>query len=283
MPPRPRRDPETTPDSSRPGPLPGADADPAPSATPAPADAPTAVLRTDRDADRWAALTAPFPADEIELLPKPTARENRKGNCSECGGYHGLPAVHLSYVGHAGITMRLNDVDPMWSWEPVAYGPDGLPLIDSNGGLWLRLTVLGVTRLGYGDADGKRGAQATKEMIGDGIRNAAMRFGVATYLWSKSEKAAAMIAREGGEPVRADGPPPPPDTPPMTTADVVGAIEAAAVVMGKPMDELTEKLRAHQGGIPVEALDTLPLMVLVDFRRSLEPYVQQAMRDHPVT
>jgi hypothetical protein len=105
-----------------------------------------------------------------------------------------------------------------------------------------------------------------------------MRFGVGTYLWSKSEKAAALIARDG-ETVSAQTPPPP-DTEqaPLTPRDVVAAIEDAARVIGKPIDELTAKFRKHQGDIEVEALDTLPLMTLVDFRRSLEPYVMQAMR-----
>lgn len=141
-------------------------------------------------------LRKPFAAEEIEKLPKYTGRKvNGKippeayGYCNECGKRHPLPAIHLDYVGHAGITDRLNDVDPEWNWEPLALDQCGLPLYDSNGGLWIKLTVLGVTRYGYGDAQGKVGPNAVKEIIGDAIRNAAMRFGVATYLWSKSDKA----------------------------------------------------------------------------------------------
>ena len=36
-------------------------------------------------------------------------------------------------------------------------------------------------------------------MIGDAIRNGAMRFGVGTYLWSKSDKAKAELTRQGVE------------------------------------------------------------------------------------
>lgn len=155
--------------------------------------------------ERRAMLRAPFPAEEIELLPKYTGKKGPDGKipksayhrCEECGGWHPFPCVHLDYVGHAGITDRLNDVDPEWNWEPLALDQHGLPLYDSNGGLWIRMTVLGVTRYGYGDAQGKRGPNAVKEIIGDAIRNAAMRFGVATYLWSKSEKAERL--RESGE------------------------------------------------------------------------------------
>lgn len=132
-------------------------------------------------------LRAPFAPHQISLLPKPYKRDSPKGKCAECGGYHGLPAAHLSYVGHAALTDRLLDCDPNWSWEPVAFGADGLPLLDRDGGMWIRLTVCGVTRLGYGDAQGKTGPDAMKERIGDALRNAAMRFGAALDLWHKGE------------------------------------------------------------------------------------------------
>lgn len=131
-----------------------------------------------------AALRAPFAPELIGKLPKPTRKENPKGACQECGGYHGLPAVHLDYVGHAAATDRLLQVDPDWTWRPFAVDQQGAPLI-TGGGLWINLTVCGVTRPGFGD-----GAN-TKEMIGDAIRNAAMRFGVALDLWAKSDLHAA--------------------------------------------------------------------------------------------
>lgn len=112
-------------------------------------------------------LRAPFPANQISYLPK--------------GG------VKLAYVGHAALTDRLLDVDPAWSWEPLALDERGLPALDEVGGLWIRLTVCGVTRLGYGDAGQKKGGDAMKERIGDALRNAAMRFGAALDLWHKGE------------------------------------------------------------------------------------------------
>jgi len=132
-------------------------------------------------------LREPFPEHQISLLPKPYKRDSPKGNCDVCGGWHGLPALHLSYVGHAALTDRLLECDENWSWEPLALGPDGLPLLDRDGGMWIRLTVCGVTRLGYGDAQGKTGPDATKERIGDALRNAAMRFGAALDLWHKGD------------------------------------------------------------------------------------------------
>lgn len=134
-----------------------------------------------------AQLLEPFQPHEILKLPKPYKKDSPKGKCSECGGFHGLPAVHLDYVGHAALTKRLLMVDPRWNWEPLALTPEGLPLLDRNGGLWIKLTVCGVTRLGYGHADGKAGGDAIKEAVGDALRNSAMRFGAALDLWHKGD------------------------------------------------------------------------------------------------
>lgn len=134
-----------------------------------------------------ALLRQPFPANQISKLPKPKNKDAPKGHCNECGGWHGLPAIHLDYVGHAALTDRLLDADPGWTWEPLSMSPDGLPVLDGYGGMWIRLTVCGVTRLGYGDAGEKTGGNAIKEVIGDALRNAAMRFGAALDLWHKGD------------------------------------------------------------------------------------------------
>jgi hypothetical protein len=127
------------------------------------------------------ALREPFDAKVVGILPKPYRKDSEKKNCPECGGFHGMPAAHLNYVGHAAVTDRLLTVDALWNWEPLAYNDDGLPLLDGAGGMWIKLTVAGVTRLGYGDGGDP------KVRIGDAIRNAAMRFGVALELWTKDE------------------------------------------------------------------------------------------------
>ncbi len=145
--------------------------------------------------DPLAKLRAPFPANQVSKLPKPTKAQTdevkqdfKKGvRCQICGSWHHPAVVHLDYVGHAALTDRLLDVDPLWSWEPVGYAPDGLPAFDRNGGLWIKLTVCGVTRLGYGNAEGKSGGDAVKEIIGDALRNAGMRFGAALDLWHKGD------------------------------------------------------------------------------------------------
>jgi len=119
------------------------------------------------DMEQLKKLREPFPPEQIGKLPK--------------GG------VTLDFIGHGYITARLLDVDPHWNWEPMALDDNGLPLLDENGGLWIRLTVCGVTRLGYCDAAGRKGPNAIKELIGDALRNAAMRFGAGLELWCKGD------------------------------------------------------------------------------------------------
>ncbi len=143
-----------------------------------------------------AKLREPFEPHQINQLPKPYKADSQKGKCSECGGYHGLPAAHLDYVGHAALTDRLLDADPAWTYEFAVTDPvTGAPIFDANGGLWIRLTVCGVTRLGYGDAQGKKGGNAVKEAIGDALRNAGMRFGAALDLWHKGDLHDASVER----------------------------------------------------------------------------------------
>lgn len=148
-------------------------------------------------ADPLAKLREPFPAHQISKLPKPTKAQTdavkadfKKGiRCGICGSWHHPDVVHLDYVGHAALTDRLLDTDPAWSWEPIAFR-DGLPAFDTTGGLWIKLTVCGVSRLGYGHAAPKNGQDPgarEKEVIGDALRNAAMRFGAALDLWHKGD------------------------------------------------------------------------------------------------
>lgn len=157
----------------------------------------SAFIDSAADLDALTTLRKPFDPSQIDKLPKILSRDDKdRGRCEPgskysadgtyCGGYHAR-AVHLDYVGHAQTTARLLDADPAWFWEPVAWDDNGLPRLDGQGGLWIRLTVGGMTRLGYGDAQGKQGPNAVKEAIGDALRNAAMRFGVALDLWSKSD------------------------------------------------------------------------------------------------
>ena len=186
------------------------------------AEGPTS--HTQNQAAALAKLRVPFPEEQINPLPKITCGEcsrsrtkvcenprHSKSKCKECGNYITQAHMHLDYVGHAELTNRLLDVDPLWDWEPLALDQRGLPQFDENGGLWIRLTVCGKTRLGYGDSQGKSGPNAIKEAIGDALRNAAMRFGAALDLWARSDlreaqsehpKTAEDDGRSGGAPSR---------------------------------------------------------------------------------
>lgn len=144
------------------------------------------------------------PAEFVGKLPKPLRKDAEKGRCQECGGWHGLPAVHLDYVGHADVTRILLEIDPTWTWEPLAFDAQGLPAYDRDGGLWIRLTLLGISRLGYGDGPDP------KVRIGDALRNAAMRFGIALSLWSKQEWSDTADGKADPPPAD-DSPEPPPE------------------------------------------------------------------------
>lgn len=178
-----------------------------------------------------ALLRAPFPDNQISKLPKESraqidARKSDKSlmewKCKVCGGMHHKNAVHLDYVGHAAATDRLLDTDIEWDWEPFAVDDRGLPAFDDSGGLWIRLTVCGKTRIGYGSADGKTGGDAKKEVIGDAIRNAGMRFGMALDLWHKG------VLHADDEPERA----PDAEMPDAEWAKLVGLINATSADTG---------------------------------------------------
>lgn len=173
----------------------------------------------------YRALRAPFPPEMVGKLPKGTSKNGWKGVCRPkdqggsapdgqdyyCGKWHALPAAHLDYVGHGAVTARLGEVDAEWQWSPRAgWDPaTGGPVFIRSGnnpvGLWIDLEVLGVTRPGFGSCPSNQN-DAEKVLIGDAIRNAAMRFGVAVEMWIKGhgdddeQIAATQVENAQGEP-----------------------------------------------------------------------------------
>ena len=190
------------------------------------------------------ALRAPFPPSAIGSMPK--------------GG------TTLDYVGHAAVTDRLLAVDPDWTWEPMALDDRGLPLIDVRGQqahLWIKLTVCGVTTLGVGTCQVNEG-EVVKVLIGDAIRNAAMRRGVALDLWSKEELHAEAAPPDAGRVAKAPrqerAPKPakedvgrPPETGDAPEADTSGAEPGPPIAMRKG------RLKATISSLPDDAQDWL--------------------------
>lgn len=144
-----------------------------------------------------AALREPFPTEQIGHRPVIFCKACRNDPCKVCQNHSKIRCdsangcgqnmtsahFHLDYVGHADVTDRLLSVDPQWNWEPLALNEQGLPLFDQHNGLWMRITICSKTMICYGSAPEKTGTDAIKEIIGDGIRNGAMRFGVGLALW----------------------------------------------------------------------------------------------------
>lgn len=95
----------------------------------------------------------------------------------------------LDFVGHADVTKMLIEIDPNWTWEPVAFDDHGLPAYRVENGYahmagWL--TIHGIRRLGIGSVQHNK-QDLLKELCSDFIRNAAMRFGICLALWTKQE------------------------------------------------------------------------------------------------
>jgi hypothetical protein len=151
-----------------------------------------------------AKLREPFAPANVAHLPKVWCKDcreapskvcskHRKRTCQHCNNNITEAHADLDYVGHAEVTSRLLSVDPQWTWEPLALDEKGLPLFDEYKGLWMKLTICGVSRIGYGTAEWPRykdPGNIIKEIIGDAIRNAAQRFGVALDLWAKTDLSA---------------------------------------------------------------------------------------------
>jgi hypothetical protein len=192
--------------------------------------------------DKATALRRPFPQESIGKLPK--------------GG------TMLDYVGHAAVTDRLLTIDPEWSWDFLAYTPDGIPVTkDSEGNLWIKLTICGVTRIGVGDG------KSAKERIGDAIRNAAMRFGVALDLWAKEDLVEFAQAAHAAPAPPRPAPAPAPRHEAEKPGEVDGGDPMSAKTRGRlfalfaerGIDDKDEQIRGitHVIGRPIESRSEL--------------------------
>lgn len=223
-------------------------------------------------------LRRPFDPEQIGKLPKVNCTncsakdrkcdKHQKRTCRTCKAYVSTQHIHIDYVGHAHVTERLLEIDPLWYWEPLAFDTDGLPAVDGNGGLWMRLHIAGHERIGYGHANGKRGGDAVKEAIGDGIRNAAMRFGVALDLWKK-EPAGVVVDDEPSRQVER-----PQQTPEQRRAELRGQIAMLGKNKGRKVDDIAGDFMEWSRGTEVNRADA---SLLEDYLG----YLQAQQQDQP--
>lgn len=183
-------------------------------------------------------------------------------NCRVCRGWHAPNSIHLDYVGHADLTRTLIEIDPEWQWEPVAYDDEGLPRVTQRGGmyvLWGRVTLLGKTMLAVGTCETTK-LDVDKELVGDMLRNAGMRFGIYGDLWSKVDGWDLESPAETQV-----------SLPPVERSDI------ALVAPEKPVDDMTVAELIGYGrriGVPVSGSKT-------DMQRILKPYAMAATGTEP--
>lgn len=96
--------------------------------------------------------------------------------------------ISLDFVGHADITRILITVDPLWSWEPIEWdgGKPAMYIENDMLTMWGRLTVHGKSVIGVGTVKASA-IEASKQVVGDFLRNSSMRLGISLSLWTKSE------------------------------------------------------------------------------------------------
>jgi len=215
-------------------------------------------------------LREPFTRKQIGKLPKVWCKNcsNPKVECTKhqikkCGVCkNSLTEAHnhVDFVGHAHVTERLLDVDPTWNWEPMGIDANGLPMLDEHGGLWIKLTIGTETRIGYGHADGRRGGDPTKVAIGDAIRIAAMRFGVALEQWMKDTP----------DPVAEK--PAPKEEPTLTPQQRAGELRKLIAGIGFQDDKTIEDIAAefHEWSGKRSEINTASVAVLAEYLEHLK-------------
>lgn len=160
-------------------------------------------------------LRLPFLQEQVRYRPVVFCLACEAGSCVEhdpvrcekCA--QSVSAAHdcVPYVSHHEITQRLLDVDHAHFVRPIAFGPDGLPVRDVHGGLWVELVVHDsdgseVARLGYGGPSGNEGTSAVATAKSYALRDAAEAFGVGLEL--KSFRLSARVPGSPGLPATAD-------------------------------------------------------------------------------
>lgn len=162
--------------------------------------------------------------------------------------------ANKEYVGHAAVTSILLEVDPEWNWKFLG---SEFPVFDEVGGIWIELTVCGVSRIGYGFPQRLKGGDAIKEAIGDAIRNAAMRFGVGLEFWFKGDLFAEVEnnrPQDNGPELLSEA-----QLNELSTAmSLVANPSAALKYLRSKLGADIEKLTASQFGSAMELIGSMP-------------------------
>ena len=150
----------------------------------------------------------------------------------------------LDFVGHADVTKMLIEIDPEWTWEPVAFDADGLPAYRVENGMahmagWM--TIHGVRRLGIGSVQASK-PDLLKELASDYLRNASMRFGICLSLWTKQEwdDVAHTPSTPVARPVQTKPAPSYDEVPPPTDADYKEDLDEAMFTKSEGLMKIRE-------------------------------------------
>lgn len=111
--------------------------------------------------DIYDQLVAPFEARRVGLKPQ-SVKEGK--------------ALAVAYVDARAVQDRLDEAAGPAGWS------DSYQVINAKAVL-CRLTVLGITKEGIGEAGGTPGEEALKSAESDAFKRAAVKFGVARYLY----------------------------------------------------------------------------------------------------
>jgi hypothetical protein len=135
--------------------------------------------------------------------------------------------------------------------------------------MWGWLVVHGTRRLCVGTCEASKG-DPEKELIGDLLRNGAMRFGIGTRLWSKSDSAdPAGSGKAGGYDRKPSRGKPAQDDAPHPLGERVGAAQVAM----RALDEAGKaSLKAWADG---RSLAAPALLADEDFLVFLEEWLEQ--------
>lgn len=167
------------------------------------------------------ALRKAFAEGQIGQLPRVTCKDcsnkrcsaHKYTKCKDCGAYTSPQHIHLPFVAHAIVTDRLNHDAPGWYFtiDTVKDSNDGEHVLAVVG--TMHIGDKAIPEIGEPNVKSFYGTEL-QSAIGNFIRRAAMRFGVAIDLWMKEEAVHVETSGEGAppserRPTRATGAKPP--------------------------------------------------------------------------